>query len=156
MATFDTDIITAQESVTARNLLPGRRVTGNLVWLEAVYTATGTEAATGDSIDICDLPIGAQVFPELIRIINEASMGGSDLALPKIGDAVDDDRYTGTSVSVHSSNAAVQTVTPNVAASGISRHTVTADTRRVTATFTRTNAMTAGKKIKFVIPYLLA
>ncbi len=156
MSAFKTDIATAQSSVNAKDRVQGSKATGEVLYLEAVYTATGTEAASGDTIEIGDVPVGAHVLPEYIRIANEAAMGGSVLSLDKIGDSGDDDRYAGAAVSIHSSNAAVQSVTPNVAASVIPRHSVTDATKRIIATFSRTNAMTAGKKITFLIPYRLA
>jgi len=155
MANFKTNIATAQDSLTISSRVEREKITGDVRWIEAVYTATGTEAATGDTISICDVPRGAIVLPEQIRIANEASMGGSDLALPLLGDAGDADRYSATSVSIHSSNAAVQSVTPNVAASVIPRYVVTEANKRIVATFSRTNAMTAGKKIVFFVPYIV-
>jgi hypothetical protein len=83
-------------------------------------------------------------------------MGGSVLALPKIGDAGDDDRYSATSISVNSSTAGIVAVTANVTASVVPRHVVTEATKRLIATFTRTNAATAGKKLVFSIAYRMA
>jgi hypothetical protein len=154
MATFNTDIKADQDSITAKDLIPGIKTTGNIVLLEATHTATGTEAATGDSIIVADLPIGAIVIAEDIRVACEASLGGSDVEIAAIGDAVDADRY-GTAAELNSSTATNATPTPNIAASVVTRFVVTAATRTVIATVTRTNALTAGKKIKFRIPYLL-
>jgi hypothetical protein len=42
-----------------------------------------------------------------------------------------------------------------VTASVLPRHTVTEATQRVVAAITRTNAVTAGKKISFLIAYKL-
>jgi len=145
----------APETQTVRNLLPATDVRGDIRFAESVYTATGTEAASGDNINVCMLPVGAQVIPELSTVANEASMGGSALAIPTLGDALDADRYSATSITVHSSNAAIVAVTPNIGASVIPRFTITEATRTVVAAFTRTNAMTAGKKILFRIAYKL-
>jgi len=154
MASFKTDLATAQDNASPRYNMPdGRKITGETNWLEAVYTATGTEATSGDTIEVGDIPPGTQVIAEDIKIANEASMGGSVIALTTIGDAGDADRYSGTSISIHSSNAAVQGVTPNVGASVIPRYTVTEANKRILVPITRTNALTAGKKITFRIPF---
>lgn len=155
MATLKTDLATAIDSGLVRNRISGVAASGSIRFVEATYTFTGAEAASGDTLEICDVPVGAVVLPEHCRLANEASLGGSDLALPKIGDSANDDRYSATSITLHSSNAAIQSVTPNVAEGVIARHTVTAATSRIIATFTRTNAPTAGKKVKFLIAYRL-
>lgn len=155
MAIRKTDSATLQDAALLADRVEGILQSGEIRYAEAVYTMLGTEAATGDSIDICDVPVGAVVIPELCSVTNEASMGGSDLALPTLGDAVDPDRYSATSVSVHSANAGrtVFTAVPGII---ISRWTVTDATKRIRAAFTRTNAPTAAKKLKFVIAYRLA
>lgn len=155
MAAFKTVEATAQDSGLVRNRVAADQAGGEVRYAEFTYEFTGTEAASGDTIEIGDIPVGATVLPELSSVSNEASMGGSALALPKIGDAGDDDRYSGTSISVNSSTAGRTALTPNFAASVIPRHTITEDTKRLVATFTRTNAATAGKKLIFSIAYRL-
>jgi hypothetical protein len=155
MATFNTAEATKQNDALLANRVQGNLATGELRFIEATYTATGTEAASGDTIDITDVPVGATVIPELCRVSNEASMGGSVIAIPKIGDAVDDDRYSATSISINSSTAGSAAVTANVTAGVLPRFVVTAATQRIKAALTRTNAMTAGKKISFLIAYRL-
>lgn len=153
MATFYTAEATTQNSGELKSRVAGDLASGDIRYAEFTYTFTGTEAASGDTIEIGDIPVGAVVIPELSRVANEASMGGSALAITKIGDSTDDDRYSATSISVHSSNAGVTTLTPNVAASVIPRFAITAATKRLVATFTRTNAATAGKKLVFTIAH---
>ncbi len=153
MATLKTAEVTAIDTGLVRQRLQENVASAQVLHFEAVYTTTGSEAASGDTIAICDLPIGAVVLPELCRVSNEASVGGSVVAIPTIGDAVDADRYSATSISIHSSNAADQAVTPNVADGVITRTPIVAATKRIVAAFSRTNALTAGKKIKFLIVY---
>lgn len=155
MATLKTDISTAIDTAHVTKRVSGVLASGSVRLLEATYTFTGTEAASGDVIEIGEVPTGAVVLPELSRVANEAALGGSDLALPKIGDALDDDRYSATSLSLHSSNAASQALTVNVADGLINRHVVTEASKRLRATFSRTNAPTAGKKVKFLIAFRL-
>lgn len=153
MATFYASPVT--ETPTVRNLAPATSANGDVRFYESVHTATGTEHATDDKIVIARLPVGAVPIPELSTVAQEASIGGSVVAIAKIGDAVDDDRYSATSISLHSSNAGVTAVTPNVGASVIPRWTITADTQDIIVSITRTNALTAGKKILFRTAYRL-
>jgi hypothetical protein len=155
MATFYADIAPSDLTLNVRNRSNGDLTHGDVRFAEATYTATGTEAASGDNIEVCVLPVGAVPVPELWRVSNEASMGGSVIAIPTLGDAVDADRYSATSISVNSSTAGSAAVTANVTASVLPRHTVTEATQRVVAAITRTNAVTAGKKISFLIAYKL-
>jgi hypothetical protein len=143
------------ETPTVRNLADATLASGDVRFYESVHTATGTEAASGDNIVAARIPIGAVVIPELCTVAQEASLGGSSVAIPTIGDALDADRYSATSITLHSSNAGVTAVTPNVGASVIPRFTVTEATQDVLAAITRTNALTAGKKILFRIAYRL-
>jgi hypothetical protein len=155
MATFYTDIAPSDLTLNVRNRVSGDLSHGDVRYAEATYTTTGTEAASGDTIEVAVLPVGATPLPELWRVSNEASMGGSVIAIPTIGDASDADRYSATSISVNSSTAGSAAVTAAVATSVLPRYTVTADTQRVVAAITRTNAVTAGKKISFLIAYKL-
>ena len=155
MATLYTDIAPSDLTLNVRNRNNSDLTHGDLRFAEATYTATGSEAASGDTIEVVVLPVGAVPVPELWRVANEASMGGSDIAIPTIGDASDADRYSATSISVNSSTAGSAAVTAAVATSVLPRYTVTADTQRVVAAITRTNALTAGKKISFLIAYKL-
>lgn len=153
MATFYTDIAPENLTLNVRNRTEGDLVTGNVVYAQATYTATGTEAASGDNINVAVLPVGAIPLPELWRVNNEASMGGSVIAIPTIGDAGDADRYSATSISINSSTAGSQAVTPNIGVSVLPRYVVTEATQTVVAAITRTNALTAGKKISFLLAY---
>lgn len=153
MATFYTDIAPENLELNVRNRVDGDLVKGNVVWAQATYTTTGTEAASGDNINVAVLPVGAIPLPELWRVNNEASLGGSVVAIPKIGDAGDDDRYSATSISLNSSTAGSQAVTPNIGVSVLPRYVVTEATRTVVAAITRTNAVTAGKKISFLLAF---
>jgi hypothetical protein len=153
MATFYADLAPLTETVRTR--LDATLRNGDIRYAEATYVATGTEAASGDSINVVVLPVGAQVIPELSTVAQEASLGGSVVAIPTIGDSTDVDRYSATSISLHSSNAGSTAVTPAIATSVIPRFTITTDTRTVVAAITRTNALTAGKKILFRIAYKL-
>jgi hypothetical protein len=153
MATFYTDIAPENLELNVRNRVDGDLVTGNVVYAQATYTTTGTEAATGDNINVAVLPVGAIPLPELWRVNNEASLGGSVVAIPTIGDAGDADRYSATSISLNSSTAGSAAVTPNIGVSVLPRYVVTEATRTVVAAITRTNAVTAGKKISFLLAF---
>ena len=158
MPAFYTDIAPVDLTLNVRNRVSADFTHGDVRYAEATYTCTGTEAASGDTIEVAVLPVGAVPMPELWRVSNEASMGGATLAIPTIGDAADADRYmlSANSLSINSSTAGSQAVTPAVATSVLPRHTVTEATQRVVAAFTRgATAPTAGKKISFLIAYKL-
>ena len=155
MATFYADIAPSDLTLNVRNRTNGDLTHGDVRYAEATYTCTGTEAASGDTIEVAVLPVGATPLPELWRVSNEASLGGSVVTIHTIGDASDVDRYSATAISLNSSTAGSAAVTPNVTASVLPRHTVTEATQRVVAEIRRTNAVTAGKKISFLIAYKL-
>lgn len=117
---------------------------------ESRYTMTGAEAA-GDVINIMNLPVGAQVKPELCRVINEA-VGGTGTALSKIGDVGDDDRYSATSISLTS--AASTGVTPVGALTNAYVIQAGNETLKATVALSSGNT-TAGKIVIFQIAYLL-
>lgn len=152
MASLKSVEVKAIDDGKVQERLAGNVAGASVLYFEATYEATGEEEA-GNTIAVCELPVGAIVLPELTRIANEASMGGGTLAVTKLGDAVDDDRYSATSFSIHSSNAAQTLITPNIADGIISRTPLTAATKRIIATFTTGTAPTQGKKIKFIIAY---
>ena len=155
MATFYADIAPSDLTLNVRNRSNSDLTHGDVRYAEATYTCTGTEAASTDTIEVAVLPVGATPLPELWRVSHEASLGGSVVAIPTIGDASDVDRYSATSISLNSSTANSQAVTPAVATSVLPRYVVTEATQRVVAAITRTNAVTAGKKISFLIAYKL-
>jgi hypothetical protein len=155
MDNFKTAEATLQDAALLASRVAGNVSSGDIRYAEYTYTATGTEAATGDTIQIGDVPVGCVVLPELCKVANDASMGGTDQVITKIGDASDDDRYTATSITVHATNAGITAVTPAIATGVMTRTKVVAATKTLVAGFTRTNAMTAGKKIKFIIAYRL-
>ncbi len=152
MATIYTDIAPSDLTLNVKNRIDGDLVTGNVVYAQATYTCSGSET-TDDNINVAVLPVGAIPLPELWRVNNEASMGGGTLAIAKIGDAADDNRYSATSISINSSTAGTQAVTPAIATSVLPRYVITADTQTVVANFTRVTAATAGKKISFLLAF---
>lgn len=155
MPTFTTAEAARQNDALLASRVPGNLSTGALRFAEATYTCTGTEAATGDVIDVTDVPVGSTVIAALCRVAHEASLGGSAVSITELGDALDANRYSSTAVTLNSTTAGSAAFTPNVADSVIPRHVVTAATQRIKAGFARTNAVTAGKKINFLIAYRL-
>ncbi len=155
MATFYTNEAKAQNDLLVRDRVRSTSANGQLRFYEATYEFKGTEAATGDEIVVAEIPVGAVVLPEHSSVAFEASLGGSVLALPKLGDMDDDDRYSATSISLNSSTAGRVVVTPAIETGIVNRHTVTEATKKIVAGFTRTNAPTAGKKVKFILAFRL-
>jgi hypothetical protein len=154
MATLYASPNTATANETVRNRTSASAAAGDVRFFESVYTFTGAEV-TADNIVVAKLPIGAVPLPEEFKVAQEASLGGGTNAIPKIGDSTDDDRYSATSITLHASNAGVNSVTPNVGASVIPRHTITAATQEVLANLTFATIPTTGKKVLFKIAYRL-
>jgi hypothetical protein len=155
MPTFASNEAAKQNTALLANRVQGNLTSGDIRFIEATYECTGTEAATGDIIDVTDVPVGAVVIPELCRVSNEASLGGSAVSITALGDGTTANRYSATGVTLNSSTAGSQAFTAAVASGVISRHKVTEATKRIKAGFARTNAVTAGKKIVFLIAYRL-
>lgn len=154
MPTFATDIAAKQNTGLLANRNQGNLTSGDVRFIEAIHECTGTEAATGDIIDVTDVPVGAVVLPELCRVAHEASLGGSAVSITQLGDGTTANRYSSTGVTLNSSTFGNQAFTAN-ATGTFSRHKVTEATKRIKAGFARTNAVTAGKKIQFLIAYRL-
>lgn len=150
MALLKTDVASSQASPNAKDRIDGQKVTGQVLYAEALYRTTGAEAA-GDIIDVVTLPLGAVVLPEKSHIACEA-LGGTGTAISKLGDGSDDDRYSATSVALTS--AALTAVTAAAATSVLTRHAVTPATNVVKATVALTSgSVTADRKVVFVIAF---
>lgn len=150
MATLKTDVQTAQTTGFAKDRVEGQKVTGEVRYVEAVYTTTGAEAAA-DVIEVVTLPVGAIVLPERSSIACEA-LGGTGTALSKLGDAGDDDRYSATGVVLTA--AAHTAVTPALATSVLVRTPLTTTTNVLKATVALSSgSVTAGKKIVFLLAF---
>lgn len=106
MATLYTDLAALQLPTPATDdtwtRVPGVKVTGDLIYREAIYTlTTGTDETAGDILRICKLPANFILVPHLCKIIgadpgtafNIAKIG--DLSVDGITTPDDDDRYSG-------------------------------------------------------------
>lgn len=151
MATFKTDVQAGQTGF-ARDRVEGQKVTGEVRFAEATWTVPSTAVTTGDTIEVVTLPVGAVVIPELSRT-NSEGLGGTTVAISKIGDAADDDRYTASSVAVVSAGSTAWT--PAQATSVVPRYATTQDTSVVLATLTHGGAPIAGKRLSFLIAFRL-
>ena len=66
MATFYSDIAASDLTLNVRNRTSADLTHGDIRYAEATYTATGTEAATGDTIEVAVLPVGATPLPQAL------------------------------------------------------------------------------------------
>ncbi len=148
------EINTAERAVQiAPNLgsrLSGATLTPMLLWATVTRTVDATEAAA-DVINIIDLPVGARLVPDLMKVANDGA-GGTSVTISKIGDAEDDDRYSATAVALTAAGNVA--VTPTNAIS-VTPFTITETTKTIKAVLAGTLPMTAGKKIVFKVPYLV-
>ncbi|GAT33292.1 hypothetical protein TSACC_21705 [Terrimicrobium sacchariphilum] len=152
MATVLTDVATFQASTNPKDRGDANKVSAEIRIAEAVYTTTAGWS-DGDIINVVTLPIGAIVLPERSWVATEAT-GGTGTAISKIGDASDDDRYSSTSITLTS--AATIAVTAASSTGTIVRTPVTSATNTIKATCALSSStVTAGKKIRFSIAYIL-
>jgi hypothetical protein len=121
-----------------------------LLWATVTRTVDATEAAA-DVINIIDLPAGAELVPDLMKVANDGA-GGTSVVISKIGDAEDDDRYSATNIALTA--AGNVSVTPTNAIV-VTPFKITETTKTIKATLAGTLPMTAGKKIVFKVPYLV-
>jgi len=162
MATLYTDRSAVQLPAAGADtwtLDPGIEATGNVLYMEAIYTLTsGTDETAGDIIRIAKLPANARLLPELCKIVRNDP--GTAFSFTKIGDEPvvsgaftgDDDRYS-TTVDI----AAAGTSDFGYAAqpAGLAGYTLPADAW-IIGTLGTVTAPTAGQVIKFLLAYVAA
>jgi hypothetical protein len=131
--------------------LDGVKVTGDLIYMEAVRTVAAEDDA--DVIRICKLPENFVVVPHLCKIICEDP--GTAYNISKIGDESvdglaptgDDDRYSG---AINLSAGGAFDLAYSASAAGLAGYT-TVKPMWLTATLGVVTSPTAGAKIRFVI-----
>jgi hypothetical protein len=91
MATTNTSLYNKQiSSAGASAVLPGPHEFGAKIHTARIETTVAALGATGDILNLCQLPVGAQVMPGYSKISCESP--GTTVTV-KIGDGSDDDRY---------------------------------------------------------------
>lgn len=137
-----------QGAVTSlANRLESKNVEFTVKYKKASYTSIATQAAN-DTINLCILPAGCRVIPELSYIRRD---GAAAAALTiDVGDASDADRY---SDGFNAAAAGSQNLTtPAVPDGAINPYTLTADTVIVAKIATITTPA-ANVEIEFLIAY---
>ena len=137
-----------QGAVTSlANRLESKNVEFTVKYKKASYTSIATQAAN-DTINLCILPAGCRVIPELSYIRRD---GAAAAALTiDVGDASDADRYSdGFNAAAAGSQAFT---TPAVPDGAINPYTLTADTVIVAKIATITTPA-ADVEIEFLIAY---
>lgn len=137
-----------QGAVTSlANRLESKNVEFTVKYKKASYTSIATQAAN-DTINLCILPAGCRVIPELSYIRRD---GAAAAALTiDVGDADDADRYSdGFNAAAAGSQAFT---TPAVPDGAINPYTLTADTVIVAKIATITTPA-ADVEIEFLIAY---
>lgn len=150
MAEINTPLAAIQASPNLGDRASGRLLSSIMLWANVTHIVTAAEAAA-DVLNIVILPEDSYLVPDLMKVANDGA-GGTSVTLSKIGDAVDDDRYSTTAVALTA--AGFITVTPT-AAIRVTPFQITETTRTIQATLAGTLPMTAGKKILFRVPYLV-
>ena len=162
MATLYTDKSALQLPAEAADTWtrdPGVEATGNILYMEAIYTLTaGTDETSGDVLRIAKLPANARLIPELCKIVRNDP--GTAFNIATIGDTpvvtgaftADADRY---STAIDISAAGTSDFAYAAQAAGLTGFTLPADAW-ITATLGTVTAPTAGQVIKFVLAYAAA
>ena len=158
-ATLYTDRSAAQLPAAGANTwtrTPGVQVTGDITYMEAIYTLTsGTDEASGDIIRIAKLRGGARLLPELCKIVRNDP--GTAFTIASIGDEpVVTGAFTGSatrySTAVDLQTAGASDFTYATQAAGLAGYTLPADAWLI-ATLGAITAPTAGQVIKFLLAY---
>lgn len=135
---------------------PGIVQTGNVTYMEAIYTlTTGTDETSGDILRIAKLPAGTRLIPELCKIVRNDP--GTAFNISKIGDEPvvsgdftgDDDRY---STTVDISAAGTSDFAYAAQAAGLAHYTLEGDAW-IIATLGTVTSPTAGQVVKFLLAY---
>lgn len=150
MPTFKSDLKTQQDNPNVRQRVDAQYSNREDRAFEAIWTILGTEAV-GDFIEFFDLPIGAYFLPEESRFISDG-IGGTSVTFTKIGDLVDDDRYTATAIALTA--AGIVAITP-IGANLLDRFKVAAGSQTIRGVLGGTLPATAGKRVKLIGKYRL-
>jgi hypothetical protein len=152
MPSFNTDIYTGQASLNVKDRVDGTKVTGDRRQFQAIYTTTGTEAAA-DTINIVQLPIGATLLVETLRITSEG-IGGTGATIATIGDSTSAGRYSATAVALTAAGTLLSVTGVN--ANEIAPYAVTSATNVITGTLALSSgSITAAKKVVIRGQYLM-
>lgn len=158
MATFYTDLTSADPQNEAHNRPSGGDVTGSLLVATATYTLAGTETAS-DFINLVELPVSSIVIPEQCTVAHQDV--GTELVFD-IGDDDDPNRYAlavtcGTNeglrafVATGDATLPAQILTPYT----IIQNETDAGNRMIKADITTATSLTASQKLVFRIVYHL-
>jgi hypothetical protein len=159
MATLYTDRSAVQLPAEAADTWtrdPGLVNTGNVLYMEAIYTLTdGTDETSGDVIRIAKLPAGVRLLPELCKIVRNDP--GTAFNIATIGDTpvvtgaftADADRY---STAIDISAAGASDFAYSAQPAGLAHYTLPADAW-ITATLGTVTSPTAGQVVKFLLAY---
>ena len=135
----------------------GVEVTGNVLYMEAVFTVT-SGTASADVIRIAKLPANTRLIPDLCKVVREDP--GTTFGIAKIGDEPvvtgaftgDDDRY---STAIDIAAAGTSDFAYAAQAAGLAGYTLPADAW-IIATLGTVGTPTADKKVKFLLAYAAA
>lgn len=150
MATINSATYDAQFGENPRYRLDNSVLTAEVRFAEIEYVVKGTEAAN-DVINLCDLPIGAMVYPEHCAVVSEG-IGGTGVTFSKVGDAKVLDRYSAAALALTAAGWVPFVVVP---ANRIAPFVIDSETKTIKATLVGTLPATAGKKVRVRIGYRL-
>lgn len=148
MATWKSQIITAKEQLSVSAKQIDGDITGGDVRFATALVTLATGMAANDTLQLCDLPAGAVVVPQL------CSVTGADAGQPftvDIGDALDPDRYAD-GLDLGAANGQKAFTAPAVPDAVLNPYRLPAQTR-IYATIMTATAVTNGAVLSFLIAY---
>lgn len=158
MATLYTDIGNDQTPLEAADTWSrnrGEEETGNLLFIDAVYTLTdGTDETSGDKLNICKIKANQRVIPHLCKIIAEdpgTAFNFTKIGVVKVdsgGEATDDDDKFSTAIDISAGGAF--DFAYSAQAGGLIGSTETED-MWLQATLGTITSPTAGQTVRFLI-----
>jgi hypothetical protein len=146
--TFDSDIVTARESLaySDKAAVDGIRTGSGILLATATVTLLGTEVAA-DILNLFDIPASCEVVPQLSHVT--CADPGTTLTLD-IGDSVDADRYAdGIVLSAGGQVAFCSGTLP----AAVAVPYLTPTNLRIFATVASAATLTAAVKVIFTIAY---
>ena len=149
MPNFKSDLITAKDGTgnLSNRVIDGDRTGGILLLATAIYTLLGTEAGN-DTIELCDIPPGAVIVPQLCHVTGADP--GTTLTLD-IGDADNPDGLADGIVLSAGGQVAFCSGTLPAEATAPVRAGNTG--RRILATVASADTLTPGVKLAFTIAF---
>ena len=151
MPTLNGPLYDAQIGGNPRNRVDAAVMSAEVRYAELPWVIKGSEAA-GDILLFGQLQNGVIIYPELCALISEG-VGGTGVVLSKVGDALDDDRYSAANLAATAAGYVPFTV---IAANRAAAYVLADGGNVIQATLGGTLPATTGKKMWLKMAYRIS